>query len=91
MLVETVALLQARIGLEPVRRLRDEILPLLTITWVDAELHRVALDATLAGSRTVSLVDQTSFELMRRRNIRRAYAFDDHFAREGFELEGAEP
>lgn len=90
-LVETVALAQARGGLEPVRRLRDEIFPLLTITWVDASLHRVALDATLAGSREVSLVDHTSFELMRRRGVRRAFAFDEHFAREGFELEGASP
>ncbi len=87
MLVETIALLQARLGLEPVRRLRDEVAPLLTITWVDADLHRTALDATLAGTRNVSLVDHTSFELMRRRNITRAFAFDDHFAQAGFELE----
>jgi predicted nucleic acid-binding protein len=90
-LVETVALAQARGGLEPVRRLRDEIFPVLTITWVDADLHGAALDATLRGSRDVSLVDHTSFELMRRRNIRRAFAFDDHFAREGFELEAPTP
>lgn len=89
--VETVALLQARIGLGPVRRLRDEVLPALTVTWVDADLHRTALDATLAGTRNVSLVDHTSFELMRRRHIRRAFAFDEHFAREGFELEEPSP
>jgi len=90
-LVETVALAQARGGLGPVRRLRDDVVPLLTISWVDAELHRVALDATLAGSRDISLVDHTSFELMRRRNLRRAFAFDDHFVDEGFDLEGAAP
>ncbi|MDQ3091203.1 MAG: PIN domain-containing protein [Actinomycetota bacterium] len=89
--VETVALLQARTGLGPVRRLRDEILPALTVTWVDADLHRTALDATLAGTRNVSLVDHTSFALMRRRNIRRAFAFDEHFAQAGFELEGTSP
>lgn len=91
MLVEAVALAHARGGLDPVRRMRDEMYPLLTITWVDAELHRAALDATLAGSRHVSLVDHTSFILMRRRNIRRAFSFDDHFAQAGFELEGAAP
>jgi len=90
-IVETVALLQARLGLEPVRRLRDEVLPALTITWVDAELQRSALDATLHGSRDVSLVDHTSFEVMRRRDIRRVFTFDDHFVREGFDIEGVSP
>jgi len=90
-LLETTALAQKRFGLTAVTDLRDELMPLLTVTWVDADLHRVALEATLAGSRRVSLVDHTSFELMRRRGIRRAFAFDDHFAREGFDLEGASP
>lgn len=62
-------------------------MPAITVTWVDADLHRVALEATLAGTRGVSLVDHTSFVLMRWRNLRRAFAFDDHFAQEGFELE----
>jgi predicted nucleic acid-binding protein len=88
-LLESVALIQRRLGLGFVRRLRDELEPLLLVTWVDAALHRAALDATIAGSRDVSLVDHTSFELMRRRGIRRVFAFDDHFADEGFELEGA--
>jgi len=90
-LVETTALVQRRLGLDAVAALRSQLMPLLTITWVDAELHRVALDATVRGSRDVSLVDHTSFELMRRRNLRRAFAFDDHFVDEGFDLEGAAP
>ncbi len=90
-LVETTALVQRRAGLEVVATLRDALMPALTVTWVDADLHRAALEATLAGSRRVSLVDHTSFEVMRRRNLRRAFAFDDHFAWEGFVLEGASP
>ena len=90
-LVETTALVQRRLGLEAVADLRDEIMPLLTVTWVDAELHRTALAATLAGTGEVSLVDHTSFALMRRRGIHRAFAFDDHFVHEGFVLEGASP
>jgi predicted nucleic acid-binding protein len=88
-LVETTALVQRRFGLATVGTLRDAFMPAITVTWVDADLHRAALEATLGGSRDVSLVDHTSFELMRRRNISRAFAFDDHFAREGFELEEA--
>jgi predicted nucleic acid-binding protein len=90
-LVETTALVQRRLGLATVGRLRDAFMPAITVTWVDADLHREALEATLAGSREVSLVDHTSFALMRRRNLRRAFAFDDHFAREGFELEEPSP
>lgn len=90
-LVETTALVQKRSGLAAVAKLRDAFMPAITVTWVDADLHRVALEATLSGSRRVSLVDHTSFVLMRRRHIRRAFAFDDHFAREGFELEAPSP
>lgn len=91
MIAETIAITQARVGLGPVRTLRDEILPALTITWVDADLQRAALDATLGGSRAVSLVDHTSFIVMHRLSLRRAFAFDEHFAQEGFELEGTSP
>lgn len=66
-------------------------MPAISVTWVDAELHRAALEATLGGSRDVSLVDHTSFVLMRRRNLRRAFAFDDHFVWEGFALEEPTP
>jgi len=34
----------------------------------------------------VSFVDRVSFEVMRRRALRRAFAFDEHFAEHGFEL-----
>ena len=38
--LETAALLQHRIGLEPVRDLDERIPPLLTVCWVSEELHR---------------------------------------------------
>lgn len=86
-LVETTALTQRRLGLDAVRALRDELFPVLTVEWVDASLHAVALAALVAaGRRSVSLVDHVSFEVMRRRNIRHALAVDRHFAEWGFEL-----
>jgi uncharacterized protein len=39
-----------------------------------------------AGQRDVSLVDWTSFELMRRLGVNTAFAFDDDFAEQGFDL-----
>jgi predicted nucleic acid-binding protein len=50
----------------------------------DEALHAAATAALLAaGLREVSLVDWTSFELMRRLGATQAFAFDD-FARQGF-------
>ena len=56
------------------------------MVFVDEDLHRAAVTALLAGvRRRVSLVDWVSFELMRRRRIERAFAFDRDFERQGFE------
>ena len=85
--VETTALLQRRLGLGAVRRLVDDLLPLLEIAWVDEPLHAEAREAMLAaGRRTVSLVDWVSFLVMRRHGVRRAFTFDQDFALEGFEV-----
>jgi predicted nucleic acid-binding protein len=40
----------------------------------------------VAGRRKVSLVDWTSFLVMRRRGISTAFALDSDFAAEGFEV-----
>jgi len=86
-LLETTALLQRRLGLDAVGALRDALAPALSVVWIDRELHAQALAATLAaGDPTISLVDRVSFELMRRRRVSRAFAFDEHFAEQGFEL-----
>lgn len=83
--VETTALVQRRLGLEAARALTDEVLPALELVFVDESLHRAAAAALLAsGARDVSLVDWTSFELMRRLGVAEAFAFDDDFARQGF-------
>jgi uncharacterized protein len=85
--VETAALVQRRLGMEAVRALVDDMLPAFDVAFVDESLHRAASAAMLAaGARDVSLVDWTSFELMRRRGVAEAFAFDDDFARQGFTL-----
>lgn len=85
-LTESAALIQRRLGMRALRGLLEVLLPSLEIVWIDAELHRLASTALLAaGHRRLSLVDWTSFTVMRERSITHAFAFDDDFERQGFE------
>lgn len=85
-LVETFALVQSRLGLDAVRVLQQDVLPALRVIWVEADLHGAATTALLtANRRRLSLVDCVSFETMRRHGIQRVFAFDRHFAEQGFE------
>jgi uncharacterized protein len=85
-LVETYALLQNRLGMRAVADLQS-ILPLIQIDWCTAEHHRIATAALLSTHlRALSLVDCSSFETMRRLGIEKAFAFDNHFRQQGFEL-----
>jgi uncharacterized protein len=86
-LVETEALVRARLGVAASSRFHAELVPVLDVEWVTAELHDVALSSLrAAGRRELSLVDCVSFEVMRRRRIDVAFAFDDDFATAGFRL-----
>jgi predicted nucleic acid-binding protein len=86
-LVETAALVQRRLGVEALRMLVDEVtLPISTV-FVDRAVHDAAVSGVLGAQlRQLSLVDMVSFEVMRRVGIHGAFAFDDHFARFGFEV-----
>lgn len=85
-LLESTALLQDRFGLQAVRLFQEDVAPLLTIEWIGAELHQAGMTAVLtAGRRGLNLTDRISFEVMRRRGIRKAFAFDRHFREQGFD------
>jgi predicted nucleic acid-binding protein len=85
-LVETFALFQNRLGLEAVRNLQEIFVPLFRVFWITEDVHAVAAAILLtAGKRRLSLVDCASFEAMRRSGVTRAFAFDRHFAEQGFE------
>lgn len=86
-LLETVALLQHRIGLEPVRDLDAGILPLLSVRYVDASLHQRGLTRLFrVDQRRVSLVDAVSFEAMEADGITDVLGLDVDFAAAGFRL-----
>ena len=86
-LLEAFALVQRRLGQEAMRALADILVPMLRPLWIDEELHAAAVAALLAANRRrLSLVDCTSFELMRRHGLTHALALDDDFTRQGFRL-----
>ena len=86
-LVECCALAQHRLGLDAVRVIEEDMRPVMKVQWVDEQVHRIAITALLAARRRkLSLVDCSSFEVMRQRQVRRAFAFDKHFVEEGFFL-----
>ncbi len=86
-ILETAALLQHRIGLEPVRDFDERILPLLLVHWVSEELHRKGMRRLLReNKRLLSLTDCVSFEFMESEGIREAFSLDRHFADAGFHL-----
>jgi len=84
-LVETFALIQHRLGIEAIKVFQDSILPVLFVEWIDADQHNSAIESLLtANRRNLSLVDCTSFAAMRRLGIQNVFAFDEHFAEQGF-------
>ncbi len=86
-LVEIYALLGRRIGIEAVRGFRSCFSPLFDVIWINQELHEQALDLLLQrASRNLSLVDVSSFLVIRQHKIDEVFAFDRHFIQEGFRL-----
>ena len=85
--LETVSLVRHRLGPGPAVRLIDDFLPALAVIDVTPSVRDRAMAAFRAGIETsVSLVDRTSFEVMRDRGIDRAFALDQDFASAGFQL-----
>jgi predicted nucleic acid-binding protein len=88
-LVESCALAQSRLGIEAVKAIQEEIAPAIGIDWIDEAAHSLASAVLLsARRRKLSLVDCASFGAMRRAGARVAFAFDRHFAEEGFVFPG---
>jgi uncharacterized protein len=85
--VETTALVQHRLGMEAVRVLSGDVLPALILHVMSEDDHRHAQNAMLAADRRkLSLVDCSSFHVMRDRQVRTAFVFDPHFREQGFEI-----
>jgi predicted nucleic acid-binding protein len=83
--VETVALVESRLGMHAARTFQEDIYPVLGVHWVDEALHAKGINAVLSANRwELSLVDCVSFALMHELGIKDAFAFDVHFSEQGF-------
>ena len=86
-IVETVALLQHRLGLAPVRDFVEHLVPVMSVEWVSEALHRKATERLLREDRRrLSLVDCVSLEFMRAQGLRDVLALDPHFTEAGCRL-----
>lgn len=86
-LLETMVILKSRIGQEAVKLLNDDVFPVIKTYWIDEEMHRLCVNTQLVSNRKkISFVDYTSFEIMRRLNIKKVFTFDSHFKDMGFEI-----
>jgi predicted nucleic acid-binding protein len=86
-IVETIALVQNRLGMQAVNDFIQHIKPLLEIVWVTENIHQAAEAILLSRQqRRLSLVDCVSFVVMRELGISTAFANDQHFSSEGFSL-----
>jgi len=86
-IVETLALLQNRLGFEAANLWYRDVLSLAEILWIDGSMHNLAYELWLSlGRRKMSFVDCVSFAAMRHHKVEKVFGFDRHFEEQGFEI-----
>lgn len=85
--VETMALLQNRMGFEAANLWYRDVLSLAEIIWISAAAHDLSYELWLGlGRSKLSFVDCVSFVAMRQHHIENVFGFDRHFQEQGFEV-----
>ncbi len=83
--VETLALLQNRLGFEAADLWSRNVLGIVETFWIDKVLHNLAFEIWFSlGRRKLSLVDCASFIIMRHDKMEKVFGFDKHFTEHGF-------
>jgi predicted nucleic acid-binding protein len=83
--VEATAVGQRHLGLSAAAAIHQDILPSVQVVWMTETLHQQSIDILLSAQRRqLSLVDCSSFLLMRELGLRHVFTFDKHFAEQGF-------
>ena len=85
--LETLALIQGRLGWSAVNAFQDKVLRHCEVSWVDESLHALGEARwAQARERRLSLTDCISFEFMRLRGLHEAIFQDEHFTRVGLRM-----
>jgi len=83
--LECCSLIQRRLGAAALLDFCDMILAVVEVVPIGEDGFQRAISTwRLARRRQLSLVDVTSFDLMRRSRIAQAFTFDRHFFEAGF-------
>ena len=86
-IIEALALVQSRLGLEAAQLFSRDILELVDILWIDESRHNLGFELWLGlGRKKLSLVDCISFITMRHYRLENVFGFDRHFHEQGFNL-----
>lgn len=86
-LVESITLIQQRLGMKYLRAFLPQFTPILQVDWlVQEQFSRTVEQLLTANRRSLSLVDCSSFETMRRLGIETVFTFDEHFHEQGFSV-----
>ena len=86
-LLETVSLLQRRHGVAYAERFGDSVIEEVELIWMTLTQHRAAWKLWKERrNRGLSLVDCSSFVVMRELHMPHAFAFDEQFQEAGFIL-----
>ncbi len=88
-IVETLALLQSRLGFDAADLWSRDILGIVETLWIDESRHNLAFEIWFSlGRRKLSFVDCVSFVVMRHYKVEKVFGFDKHFTEHGFEIFG---
>jgi predicted nucleic acid-binding protein len=86
-IIETLALIQSRLGFEAAQLYSSDILGLVDILWVDEPMHNLAFELWLGLRRKkFSPVDCVSFITMRHYSLENVFGCDRHFGEQGFKI-----
>lgn len=86
-IVETISLLQRRIGMDAVKVFINQIIPTLKVEWINFRIHQKTMSKFLRiNRRKLSFVDCSSFVIMEENHVEQAFANDKHFEDNGFRL-----
>jgi len=87
LIVEALALIQNRLGMDAIRDFQEKMIPVVGIEWLTPQHHEEIMNSfLLVNRRQLSFIDCACFYTIRRLGIQKVFTFDAHFAEQGFEV-----